>query len=226
MSKTIISVADDSVGAITVMTGKQKTRFATNLDAAALIGLLQEEIERLLAIVDTLPKTADGVPIVRGMTLFRVINDAISEVGPVLCAYRNTLLFERGFESAVNWDTYYATREAAEAGRDIDPLKPITEDHVVAKKMTLDEMRKIAADSLSSGNTPKDILEWIRTGEIRDLKSGEIATILTAVKAAIFGEEKQPTIGELIESARASMAMGGFSSKAVEKVFGAAEKLA
>ena len=76
---------------------------------------LVAKIERLQAIVDTLPKTADGVPIHPGMTLFdkdgfsdtKVTGFQVSVSGELLCLYS-----PNGFDAICSG--YYSTREAAE----------------------------------------------------------------------------------------------------------------
>jgi hypothetical protein len=77
---------------------------------------LPTEIERLLAIVAKLPKTADGVPVVPGMRVWWVCNRAIwaGTVDGVTCD-QVWLIPDEG----EHWGTWspsdcYSTREAAE----------------------------------------------------------------------------------------------------------------
>ena len=69
-----------------------------------------DEIERLRAIVDKLPKTADGVPVVPGMKLF------------FLCPFENRITSDQVFQDrpevggmTIEVSNCYSTREAAEA---------------------------------------------------------------------------------------------------------------
>lgn len=75
-----------------------------------------DEIERFRAIVDRLPKTADGVPVVPGMTLWarlrgRWVEVAVAQVA--LCGVLSTA--HHGYISAKNT---FSTREAAEAAKE------------------------------------------------------------------------------------------------------------
>lgn len=75
------------------------------------IASLKIEVEQLRAIVDKLPKTADGVPVVPGpRTLWEwcSLRSEAREVRPVNPAYQN---------EGIDFSGYYSTREAAEAAK-------------------------------------------------------------------------------------------------------------
>lgn len=77
------------------------------------------EIERLRSIVDSLPKTADGVPIIPGMTLWLVVYNALGQ--QVYEAVPDVVVegeYVRTWFGAIRSDRCYSTREAAEAARD------------------------------------------------------------------------------------------------------------
>jgi len=69
-----------------------------------------EEIERLRAIMDRLPKTADGVPIVAGMELWRVRADVV--------IHRFAMISDVDVEGSDPATLCYSTREAAEKARE------------------------------------------------------------------------------------------------------------
>ena len=74
---------------------------------------LRREIERLQAIVDLLPKTADGVPITPGMDVFRCGGKLRSRTMLVFETWSNHCLDDcRGGYAA---RSCYSTKEAAEA---------------------------------------------------------------------------------------------------------------
>lgn len=64
------TVTVDRTGRVTVTTGQLETSYEDGSAAAVQIGLLHEEILRLRATVDRLPKTAAGDPIVPGDRLW------------------------------------------------------------------------------------------------------------------------------------------------------------
>ena len=77
-----------------------------------------DEIERLRAIVDKLPKTADGVPVVPGMTLYSSQNICGAfrkpEIVVSLEVYANHETSE-WMDGHLEVELLYSTREAAEA---------------------------------------------------------------------------------------------------------------
>ena len=80
----------------------------------------KKEIERLQAVVDKLPKTADGVPAVLGMTLYYlhgcggIHSDVIA--GFTICSADPESSIWQGGE--MDAEDCYSTREAAEKGGD------------------------------------------------------------------------------------------------------------
>jgi hypothetical protein len=74
------------------------------------------EIERLQAIVDRLPKTADGAPITQCMKLFYAIENATWEVESVLCLEQEET--QSAPLSLLHWELLHSTREAAERARE------------------------------------------------------------------------------------------------------------
>jgi hypothetical protein len=68
-----------------------------------------EQIERLRAIVDRLPKTADGVPVVPGMTAFALMP---TTDGTGKCIYPVEMY---AIQAGGKYTALYSTREAAEA---------------------------------------------------------------------------------------------------------------
>ncbi len=65
------------------------------------------KLERLREVVEQLPKTADGVPIVPGMTLYRYTGSAKE--------YANLRLSSQFELPVAIWDAYFSTDEAAQA---------------------------------------------------------------------------------------------------------------
>jgi len=69
-----------------------------------------DEIKRLQAIVDKLPKTADDIPITDGMELF---HKEAGSARAFLCVDELAEGKER-IAAIIPWDHWYSTREAAE----------------------------------------------------------------------------------------------------------------
>ena len=90
----------------TVTTGNISTAFRNEEAAAVQIGLLQQEIERLRAIVDRLPKTADGVPMVPGLRVWIWFGGKITE------AVHSGTDPKQSYWGNALW--CYSTKEAAE----------------------------------------------------------------------------------------------------------------
>ena len=81
-----------------------------------LLGHAEAEIERLRAIVDRLPTTADGVPVMPGMRLWTSYNSGrdvsgfeVNSDGNLTCLHFR----DGGFDRCV-W-AHYSSREAADA---------------------------------------------------------------------------------------------------------------
>jgi len=83
-------------------------RCAQIRDALAFIAVARAELARLRDVVDKLPKTADGVPVVPGMTLWC----PSMEHGP----RSQTTIIEPEFRCELL--SRYSTREAAEAAKE------------------------------------------------------------------------------------------------------------
>ena len=98
------------------------------VNPATVVKLL-EEIKRLRAVVEKLPKTADGVPITPGMKLYRVFdygNGNVSEpheTKPITgfntdeSGRLNSIHFENGWTMVAEHSETYSTFEAAEAAK-------------------------------------------------------------------------------------------------------------
>ena len=80
------------------------------------IAWLEAELERLRAIVDKLPRTADGVPVVPGMEVYYPIRSGTRQ-GEILQQWVNDSLDVTPCRSTnrVAIYSWYSTREAAEA---------------------------------------------------------------------------------------------------------------
>lgn len=78
---------------------------------------LEEEIEQLEAIVDKLPKTADGVPVTPGMTIW--FNTRKSEAKGFIVASVGTGFCElKDKPRGCYHDKFYSSKQAAEAARE------------------------------------------------------------------------------------------------------------
>ena len=104
--------------------GKEKYRTGWVCDMRMyqrLLAAKDAEIERLRAIVDRLPKTADGVPIAKGTIIYQAAgayNMLEHEVSGWQFADDGSLkilMFGRGWTAFC--DGWYSTRELAEAAR-------------------------------------------------------------------------------------------------------------
>jgi len=93
----------------------------------SLLTAAADLIERQQRVIDALPTTADGVPVVPGMTLYEVFHwngKAQSEPHelPRITGFSvdgdgqiSSVMFTNGFSSALGW--LYSTRAAAEKAR-------------------------------------------------------------------------------------------------------------
>lgn len=79
---------------------------------------LEADNERLQAIVDKLPKTADGVPVVPEMPLYMPGSNTVGEVNPMTVNDGYSWPNANGSSPASRLDDCYSTREAAEAAKD------------------------------------------------------------------------------------------------------------
>lgn len=85
----------------------------------AAVAVVRKEIERLQYIVDRLPKTADGAPIVPGMALWYRSPAGIIETPPLdTWAEIEGMIAE---DEDYGPDTFYSTRAAAEAAESEKP---------------------------------------------------------------------------------------------------------
>ena len=93
-------------------------RWPEDLDSAEdILEELADEIERLQAIIDKLPKTADGVPVVPGMRLWSSYNNGRDVTGFSTCDGRLVeIIFKDGFDRCT-W-AHYSTREAVQKARE------------------------------------------------------------------------------------------------------------
>jgi hypothetical protein len=115
-------------GNCTVTTGQLSTTFFTPMGAAAQIALLQQEVEQLHAIVDRLPRTADGVPVVPGVDRVWWPNaddhtdhwqqgETPGCYGLMPCWTYETNENGEAIERQIRVDECYSSREAAERAR-------------------------------------------------------------------------------------------------------------
>lgn len=89
---------------------KQSGEYFLDLGASQRrCGELEEEAARLRAIVDKLPRTADGVVVTPGMKVWRYSDGSLAAWMSDLMAYR--------WEAEINPASAYSTPEAAEAAR-------------------------------------------------------------------------------------------------------------
>ena len=72
------------------------------------------EIKRLRAIVDKLPRTADGVPVVDGMELFRRDRFSANDIMPASAKTDAYWVTHDGQHVVDDSKTFFSTREAAE----------------------------------------------------------------------------------------------------------------
>jgi len=79
--------------------------------AARLLSDAADEIERLQAIIDKLPKTADGVPVVPGMTVYYRGMGGVVQTTNEMCV--NAIKAANGF--ILNPSGCYSTQVAADA---------------------------------------------------------------------------------------------------------------
>lgn len=79
------------------------------------VGQLRTEIERLRAIVDKLPQTADGMPVVPGMRVWRLEHP--TTLGHVVMSVRKGSVDLNGMGTVFQASSLYSTRNAAEAAR-------------------------------------------------------------------------------------------------------------
>ena len=81
------------------------------IDFHEIIGKQRAEIERLTAIIDKLPKTADGVPVVPGMTVYYRGMGGVVQTTNEMCV--NAIKAANGF--ILNPSGCYSTQVAADA---------------------------------------------------------------------------------------------------------------
>lgn len=77
---------------------------------------LEAEVKRLRGIVDNMPRTADGVDVERGMTIYDADGD---EFRVISAQWLDTCVVSETYEiDHVRAQGFYSTREAAEAARE------------------------------------------------------------------------------------------------------------
>ena len=113
---TTPSLFEDYCDAVNLLARFAPGHSLTDRTQAAL-----DELERLQAIVDRLPTTADGVPIAKGVIIYRAVGDhgmLEHEVTGFQFADDGSLkilMFGRGWTAFC--DGWYGSREAAESAR-------------------------------------------------------------------------------------------------------------
>lgn len=78
----------------------------------------EAEIDRLRAIVAKLPVTADGVPVVPGMTVYYADPNGDDDWFPRVATMQAQMALENLIYANPGWEDVYSTREAAEAMRE------------------------------------------------------------------------------------------------------------
>lgn len=103
------------------------TQFSSgNPNLSDRVGAAIAEIEQLRAIVDRLPKTADGVPVVGGMEVWRARADAV--------IHRFVMITDVDTEGSDPVTLCYSTREAAQ--KDLEPGGHISDHDLQAAGVT------------------------------------------------------------------------------------------
>lgn len=108
-----LSVVDPLLPNRVGLTVAEKEMF-DRLDFAALLA----EVDAMQSVITKLPMLADGTRFVTGMTVWAVVGTSIQEWHDVLIVdYDLGLRSRKGFNSLIEPEDAYSTREAAESAR-------------------------------------------------------------------------------------------------------------